>query len=154
MRASNPLPISILYERESGSIADAAALERIAHGRAMWKRLEGEWFDISLDDAIAAIEEVMGSADLDPPKLSPMKVADALRKSRVSAGLTQRQVAEMLGVTPQFMSDIEQGRRALGEKYLHKLPDAIRASVISAMVNEHKSAIARIYAARSPIAAQ
>jgi transcriptional regulator with XRE-family HTH domain len=73
-----------------------------------------------------------------------MTVADALRNSRVSAGLTQRQVAEMLGVTPQFMSDIEQGRRALGEKYLSKLPDGMRRIVATAMVSEHETAISRI----------
>jgi transcriptional regulator with XRE-family HTH domain len=73
-----------------------------------------------------------------------MKVADALRNSRISAGLTQRQVAEMLGVTPQFMSDIEQGRRALGEKYLSMLPDDMRRIVARAMVSEHETAISRI----------
>jgi len=73
-----------------------------------------------------------------------MTVADALRNSRVSAGLTQRQVAEMLGVTPQFMSDIEQGRRALGEKYLAKLPPGMRKRVASAMMDEHQNAISRI----------
>ncbi len=73
-----------------------------------------------------------------------MKVADALRRSRISAGLTQRQVAEMLGITPQFMSDIEQGRRALGEKYISKLPPVMRAFVATAMMDEHKTAISRI----------
>mgnify|MGYP001599507943 CR=1 FL=1 len=75
---------------------------------------------------------------------APMKVADALRNARVSAGLTQRQIAEMLGVTPQFICDIELERRVLGEKYLPLLPPGIRVLVTWAMVNEHRSTIARL----------
>lgn len=73
-----------------------------------------------------------------------MRVAIALRNSRISAGLTQKQVAEALGVTPQFISDLEKDRRALGEKYLPMLPPVMRAFVSEAMMNEHRSAISRI----------
>lgn len=73
-----------------------------------------------------------------------MKVTEALRNSRIAAGLTQKRVAEMLCVTPQFISDIEQGRRALGEKYLAMLPHEMRSTVCAAMVDEHQLAIYRI----------
>lgn len=73
-----------------------------------------------------------------------MKVADALREAREAAGLTQRQIAEMLGITPQFVSDIENDRRALGEKYLPDLPPTIRTQVALAMMREHQSAIDRL----------
>jgi transcriptional regulator with XRE-family HTH domain len=73
-----------------------------------------------------------------------MKTADALRGARKSAGLTQRQIAEMLGITPQFVNDIEHGKRALGEKYLPLLPPVMRTIVATAMMDEHRAAITRI----------
>lgn len=82
-----------------------------------------------------------------------MKVSVALRDARTAAGLTQRQVADMLGVTPQFISDIEQDRRALGEKYLPSLPPNVRIKVALAMMSEHQEAIARINSIPDPEAA-
>ena len=75
-----------------------------------------------------------------------MKVGEALRSARIVAGLTQRQIAECLGVTTAFISDIENGRRVLGEKYVPLLPDHVRPSVVAAIVAEHQTAIARLCA--------
>jgi transcriptional regulator with XRE-family HTH domain len=73
-----------------------------------------------------------------------MKIGDALRKSRKAAGLTQKQVGGLLETTPQFINDVEHNRRTLGEKYLPKLPEVMRAFVATAMMNEHQAAIDRI----------
>ena len=37
----------------------------------------------------------------------------ALRKARVALGLSQADLAGVLGVTPQFLSQVEKGRKAL-----------------------------------------
>lgn len=50
----------------------------------------------------------------------------------------------MLGVTPQFISDIEQDRRVLGDKYLWDLPPAIRGPVSQAMRDRLQEALSRI----------
>ncbi len=41
----------------------------------------------------------------------PVPIAGALRRARKAAGMTQRQIAERLDLSPQYISDIEAGRR-------------------------------------------
>jgi len=73
-----------------------------------------------------------------------MNVTDTLRSSRIAAGLSQRRLGEILGVTQAYVCDIEHGRRSLGEKYLEMLPEPIRYAVAGAMIREHLDAISRI----------
>lgn len=73
-----------------------------------------------------------------------MTVADILVSARRAAGLSQKDVAEALGISPTFLSDIERGRRAFGEKHLPALPSAMRGPVADALLAEHTKAIARI----------
>lgn len=73
-----------------------------------------------------------------------MKIAAALVEARKSAGLTQKDVAEALGVGVTYVSDMENGRRSFGEHYLPALPKAMREHVARAMVAEHRDAISRI----------
>jgi DNA-binding XRE family transcriptional regulator len=56
----------------------------------------------------------------------------AMRNARIAAKLTQDDLAAALGCTPQFVSDIENGRRPLPERYYEKLPPPIRKVVIKA----------------------
>ena len=71
-------------------------------------------------------------------------VAHALKTARVRAGFTQKQVAEALGITPQFVNDLEHARRAFTEKYVPLLPDSMRYLVAAAMTDEHQAAIERL----------
>lgn len=71
-------------------------------------------------------------------------VAEALGISRKRAGLKQKEVAAALGITVPYLSDMENGRRAFVEKYLCKLPKAMKHIVAEAMIDEHKDAIIRI----------
>lgn len=43
------------------------------------------------------------------------RLGEDLAKRRVKAGLTGRQVAKELGVSPQYLSDLESGRRSWSE---------------------------------------
>jgi transcriptional regulator with XRE-family HTH domain len=69
------------------------------------------------------------------------KVSYALIKARQAAGLSQKQVADALKISPQFMGDIEHGRRELGYRHFGNLPDAIRNSVICAAIDAHQDRI-------------
>jgi hypothetical protein len=51
--------------------------------------------------------------------------------------LAQREVAERIGVTPQYLSDIERGRRELLDKYVESLPGPVRHAVAVEMVAQH-----------------
>ena len=80
-----------------------------------------------------------------------MIVSEALREARIRAGLTQRQLAEMFGVTQTCISDIEIGRRGLHEKYLAMLPPEMQPLVRSAMIRQHEAAISRINGAAEAV---
>lgn len=71
-------------------------------------------------------------------------IASALKNARITSYLTQRQVADALGITPQFVSDIENGRRDLTEKYIELLPETMRHVVRQAFIAQHQSAIERL----------
>ena len=73
-----------------------------------------------------------------------MSVSEALVAARQSAGLSQKEVAEALGISQSFLSDIEKGRRIFGERHVAALPASMRRIVADAMVAEHKESIARI----------
>ena len=65
-------------------------------------------------------------------------VTDALKAARQQAGLSQRQLAEVLGLSPAFINDIEHGRRQLGEQHYAKLPEPIRTAVFNAAIIESR----------------
>ena len=73
-----------------------------------------------------------------------MKIGETLRSARKANGLTQIYVAGLMGVSPQYLNDIEHDRRSLGEKHLPALPPPVRAAVAAAMVSEHQAAIERL----------
>ena len=60
------------------------------------------------------------------------RVTDALDKARREAGLSRKQLAQMIGISAQFMTDIGLGRRNLPSKYFGNLPAEIRGPVIDA----------------------
>lgn len=44
-----------------------------------------------------------------------MTIGELLQRSRIEHGLTQREIASMLGVSPQYVSDIENNRKNVGD---------------------------------------
>ena len=72
------------------------------------------------------------------------RIIDALREARIAAGLTQLELADLLGCTQAFVSHVEIGRRALPEKLRDKLPEPIRAAVIKATKAELRERIKRL----------
>ncbi len=63
LRTANPYDIEILWERSIGS--HARMIEQRVHVILACVRIRGEWFRISLPDAIAAIEETIESEPLE-----------------------------------------------------------------------------------------
>jgi transcriptional regulator with XRE-family HTH domain len=64
------------------------------------------------------------------------KVTETLRKARIAANVSQRELAELIGLTPQFLSDIERGRREFPVQRLADLPNPIRTAVVKAALEE------------------
>lgn len=50
-----------------------------------------------------------------------------IRETRERAGMTQRQLAEAAGFSLSYISDFENGRRAMPEGTLRKLADVLKA---------------------------
>lgn len=51
-----------------------------------------------------------------------------VRGARFKAELTQKQLAEKLGVLPHHISEMEHGKRAISKKMAHKLAETLNVS--------------------------
>src|SRR5262249_21923850 len=80
-------------------------------------------------------------------------IAKKLAEARNAAGLTQQQLADLLGITQPTVADIESGRRPLSRKHYGRLPPSIRDRVIDISIDELREQIAELMAARSGAAA-
>lgn len=69
-------------------------------------------------------------------------VATALRDARIRARLRQQEVAWALGISPSYLSDMENGRRQLGLRHLARLPPAMRSAVAAAWCADRENEIA------------
>jgi transcriptional regulator with XRE-family HTH domain len=72
------------------------------------------------------------------------RITEALVEARKVAGLTQRQLAEHLGVTQATVANIERGKRPLPRERIAGLPRVIRNRVIDAALEVHRAAIAEL----------
>lgn len=52
----------------------------------------------------------------------------ALRAYRTREGLTQKQLAELTGISQHHLSDMENGKRGIGKERARKLADALHVS--------------------------
>jgi transcriptional regulator with XRE-family HTH domain len=79
----------------------------------------------------------------DPPRLGEL-----LRKAREAHNLSLRKLAERVGVSPPFMSDIEHGRRWPGPEVADRLADALHITrkEFDAADERPKSLLARVEA--------
>jgi hypothetical protein len=59
LQTGNPKRLRVLYARTS--LSNAASAESLTHQRLRALRILGEWFDVSLPEAISAIEAVADS---------------------------------------------------------------------------------------------
>lgn len=60
-------------------------------------------------------------------------IPDALRNSRLKAGIKQQDVERLAGMAPRSLSHFESGRKPLPRKYLTLLPGPIQSAVRTAM---------------------
>ena len=59
-------------------------------------------------------------SDYELKKLNDAEIGKRLRKQRDSLHLTREQVAEMMDITPKFISDIERGEKSMALGTLYK----------------------------------
>jgi transcriptional regulator with XRE-family HTH domain len=69
------------------------------------------------------------------------KTTDALRNARIFEGLTQREIANALGVSTAFVNDLEHGRRELGRRHFVNLPPGVRQWVVDAAIADLEASI-------------
>lgn len=50
-----------------------------------------------------------------------LSIGPAIRKTRTAMGITLRKMASQMGISPAYLSDIEQGRRKVSDNVLKKL---------------------------------
>jgi hypothetical protein len=93
---------------------DALFVERYAHDLLSGGHIRGEWFNVDIEEAVAAVEagiEALRIGDFSKPAPSPEGTAWQHRLRR--AGLTQVQLARLAGVNENAVSS---GLRGLGKR--------------------------------------
>jgi transcriptional regulator with XRE-family HTH domain len=73
-----------------------------------------------------------------------MRIGKTVAAAREAAGLSMAALARLLGVTRQFVWDIETDRKPFPETQLEKLPADMRDTIKSAMIDEHMRQVDRL----------
>ena len=66
-----------------------------------------------------------------------MEIGTILAVARKEAGLPQKDVADALGISQSYLSDIEANRRSFPRTRVKDLPQAVRGQVASALISEY-----------------
>lgn len=112
LQTGNPVGLVVAHKVEV-SRQDAFFVERYAHDLLSGDRVRGEWFDVSPEEAIDAVNaayQAFLQCELDAP-VDSSALAWQLRLKR--AGLSQAELARLAGVRENTVSD---GLRGLGKK--------------------------------------
>lgn len=105
----------------------ALAVEKQAHRILKSKRIRGEWFNVSPEEAADAIrlavDAVVNACPVEIPcqPISPVQ----MRMARAGLGWGVRDLAERTGLQPGTISRIENGKEAMGGS-LRKIEEAFR----------------------------
>jgi transcriptional regulator with XRE-family HTH domain len=68
-----------------------------------------------------------------------MMLRDALKSYRINQGITARALAHALEMSPQFLCDIELGKRNLTDERILKLPPGLlRNTLLQARASEYQ----------------
>jgi transcriptional regulator with XRE-family HTH domain len=73
-----------------------------------------------------------------------MSVGETLLVARRRAGLSQKDLADAIGVSGTFVSYIEYGRAPFPPERLDRLPEGVREAVAEAMIAEAEAKIERL----------
>lgn len=68
----------------------------------------------------------------------------ALAAARKAIGMRQQALATLLGISSQYLCDIEMGRKVFPEALVPLLPETLRPVVVERLVAEHKRRIAAL----------
>lgn len=82
----------------------------------------------------------------DEDNLAKTFMPDVLRRFRASAGLSQQQLADMVGIRKSYISSLELGYRAPNLNLLVKLAEALNVrpgELVDAMVADANSSMSR-----------
>ena len=55
-----------------------------------------------------------------------MKLGEVIKRRRIRAGLTQRQLGKRIGITRSAMANFENGHRKINKHYANRLTVALR----------------------------
>jgi DNA-binding XRE family transcriptional regulator len=128
-------PEAITLQFASAARLDAKAIETLAHGLLADRRLNGEWFDVSIDQAIETVEQAIAEID-HPGARSPLNgYGSVLRRLRGSR--TQMQQAALIGLSPQHLCDLEAERRDVRLSTLKKLAELYGISLAELVDPQH-----------------
>lgn len=106
IQVSNPTILTLQYSRPFARSV-AFKVERVAHLLLAEKRINGDWFDVTAEEAVRAISEAAGKTALAPD--APASGESWQQRARM-AGLNQKMLAKLLGVSENTVSQQLRGK--------------------------------------------
>lgn len=129
LNTGSPVKLTLKYESPAMDAADL--VEKLAHQLLAEKRLNGEWFSVSTEEAISAISAAIAMVERgilptppNPKKSKPLDYPDTtaqeLKDWQLRLGVTQLAAAKLLAVPAQTYRNWITGRR-LAPSYVRVL---------------------------------
>ncbi len=103
LQVGNPAILAVAYAHPV-SRALVFKVEHRAHGLLADKRVRGDWFDVSPEEAVAAIREAARQIEAgEPAQREAIDQSDWAKRAK-RAGLSQKDLARLLGVAENTVS--------------------------------------------------
>lgn len=153
LRTGCPFPIKLSH---SCKVAEhlALAAERLAHGQLKDRRLAGEWFDCSLEQAIAAVEFGLAGAGVevaeavrrekDLLKGLQVNVGRALSEAVKAVGKPKAEIAEKMGISRVHLYDLLAGKKAITPRMAFKIGEVIGGDAFTWMALQNREDMQRV----------
>lgn len=114
IQSANPLPVTLLHHRHIGDFV--SVIEARVHRRLRNHRLNGEWFDVSLEEAIAAVEAAIADpispqSSIESTPAHEAHISSPLAEWIKDEGISRSEAAERLGLAKGYLTELCQRKK-------------------------------------------
>jgi DNA-binding XRE family transcriptional regulator len=109
LQGASPYPLKVIYAQKFSAWA-AGMVERKAHQALADRRMRGEWFDVSGDEAIGAVQRAASEAPTQPEGSEKLISPVQCKGARSMLGLSQENLAVAVGVSDRTIHGFERRR--------------------------------------------
>lgn len=122
LRSARGIPLALVYVERADDCGVAFAIERECHAALSKRRMLGEWFQITADEARQAIKGAVKTV------AAPILDPGVCRAARSFAGMNQTQLAKAADVSLQILKRFEAERATPLRSELVRMRAALEAA--------------------------